>query len=76
MPRVYIGYSHNFRVDSGVFEDDKSKTVAKTNSGHRVCPLLVRSRFLAYIEHAQSLLFVHYHGRVYTHTHTHTHKCT
>ncbi len=30
---------HNFRVDSGVFKHDESKTEAKTNSGYRVCTL-------------------------------------
>ncbi len=51
---------HNFRVGSQIFKDDESETGAKTNSRHRVCPLLIRSPLLACTEYAQSLLFAHY----------------
>ncbi len=60
MPETDAGYPKNFGVDFEVFKDDESKTEAKTNSGHRVCPLLVRSLLLACTEHAQSPLFAHY----------------
>ncbi len=67
MPRADSGYPRNFMVNSWVFKDDESKSVAKTNSRHRVC------RLLAWRIHAQSLLLAHC---VHTHTHTHTHKQT
>ncbi len=54
------GYPHNFRVDCGVFKDDESKTEAKTNNGHRVCLLFVRSLLLACTEHVQIPLFVYH----------------
>ncbi len=52
MPRADAGYAHNFWVDSGFFKDDESKTEAKTNSGHGVCPLLVRSPPFGCTDHA------------------------
>ncbi len=70
MRRVDTGYHYNFRVNSKVFKDDKSKTEAKTNSGCRVCLLLVKSPPLACREHAQSPLFAHY---MHTYTLTHLH---
>ncbi len=48
----------NFWVNSDIFKDDESEAEAKTNSGHRVCPLLVRSPLLACAEHTQSPLFI------------------
>ncbi len=67
MQRADAGYTYNFRVNYVAFKDDESKTEAKTNSGHRVCPFLIRSSLLACTEHAQSPLFTHY---VNTHSHT------
>ncbi len=58
---------HNFRVDSRVFKNDEPKTEVKTNSGHRVCPPLVRSSLLACPEHVQSSLLPHYvHIQIHT----------
>ncbi len=54
MPRASLGYLHNFGVNSSVFKDE-SKTEAKTNSGHRMCSLLVGSLLLTCTEHAQHL---------------------
>ncbi len=85
MPRADLGYHHNFMVkwSSWVFKDDECESDAKTNSRHRVCPLLVGSPLLAWSVHAQSLLLAHC---VNTHTnkqtnkhkqtHTHTNKQT
>ncbi len=67
MPRAEPGYPHNFGVNSLVFKDDKYKTEAKTNSGHRVCQFLVRSPLLACIEHSQCPLLAY---RVSIHSHT------
>ncbi len=58
MPRAHSGYPHNFMVDSWVFKDDESE--AKTNSGPRVCPLLVESPYFACVEHAQCPLLAIY----------------
>ncbi len=80
MPRADSGY--NFGVSSWVFKDDESEIEAKTNSRHRVCPLLVVSPFLECAEHAQCPLLAccvsartltHSHSHSLTHTHTHTH---
>ncbi len=69
MPRADSGYPHNFMVNSWVFTDDESESEAKTNSGPRVCPLLVESPHFACVEHAQCPLLAHC---VSTYTHTHT----
>ncbi len=71
VPRGDWGYPHNFGVNSWVFKDE-SETEAKTNIGHRVCLLLVRSPLLVCTEHAQCLLSA---CHVNTHTHTHTPIC-
>ncbi len=63
MPRADSGYPHNFGVNSWVFKDDKFETEAKTNSGHRECPLL------ACTEHTQYPLLA---CCVSTYTRTHT----
>ncbi len=78
VPRVDWGYLHNFMVNPWVFKDDASETDAKTNSRHRVCPLLVGSPFVTWRVQAQSPLSAHYthaHPSTHptTHTHTHTH---
>ncbi len=52
-PRADSSNAHNFRVNSWGFKDDESETEAKTNSGHRVHPLLVGSLLLACTEPAQ-----------------------
>ncbi len=67
MPRAVSGYSHNFMVNSWVFKDDESESEVKTNSGPRVCLLLVESPHFARVEHAQCLLLAHH---VSTHTRT------
>ncbi len=70
MPRADSSYPHNyFMVDSWVFKDDESESEAKTNSGPRVCPLLVESSHFRCAEHAQCPLLAHC---VSIHTHTHT----
>ncbi len=51
MPRADLGYPHNFRVKSWAFKDDESESDAKTNSGPRVCPLLVKGPHFAWVEH-------------------------
>ncbi len=79
MPRVDSGYPHNFMIDSWVFEDDKSETDAKTNSRHRVCPLLVGSLLLAWRVNAKSPLLAwrvnaeSALGTLRMHARTHTH---
>ncbi len=75
MSRENSDYLYNFGINSLVFKDDESKTEAKTNSGHRVCPLLVGSPILAYTEHAQRPLSA-YCVSTYTHTHTFHHGRT
>ncbi len=42
IPRADSGYPHNFMVNSRVFKGDEFKSEVKTNSGPRVCPLLVK----------------------------------
>ncbi len=69
--RADSGYPHNFMVDSWVFKDGESESVAKTNSGPRVCPLLVKSLHFACVEHAQFPLLEHCvstHTRMRAHT--------
>ncbi len=66
MRRMDAGQPHIFQVDSGVLKDDEFESEAKTDSGHRVCPLSVGCPHLAWIEHAQHLLLAHC---VSTHTH-------
>ncbi len=51
---------HKFGVSSKVFEDDEFDTEAKTNSKHRVHPLLVRDTLFTCKKHAQGLLFACY----------------
>ncbi len=74
MPRADSGYPHNFGVNSWIFKQDECEIEAKTNSRHRVCPLLVGilllvgSPLLVCREHAQCLLLV---CCVSTHTHLH-----
>ncbi len=68
MPRADSGYPHNFMVNSWVFKDDESKSEAKTNSGPRVCPLLVEGPHFACVEHAQCPLLAH---RISARAHTH-----
>ncbi len=67
MLRADSGYPHIFMVNSWVFKDDESKSEAKTNSGPRVCPLLVEGPHFACVEHAQCPLLA-YCVSVYTHT--------
>ncbi len=83
MPWADSGYSHNFMANSWVFKDNESKSEAKTNSGPRVCPLLVEGPHFACAKYAQCPLLAHHVGvRTYTHkhknkhTHTHTHTHT
>ncbi len=59
IPRADSGYPHIIMVDSWVFKGDESKSEAKTNSGPRVCPLLVESPHFACVEHAQCPLFLY-----------------
>ncbi len=70
MPRADSGYPHNFMVNSWVFKDDESESGTKTNSRHRVCPLMVESPLLALRVHAESPFGTLCQD---THTHTHTH---
>ncbi len=56
MPRADSGYPHNFMFNSWVFKDDESESEAKTNSGPRVCLLLVEGPHFASVEPAQCLL--------------------
>ncbi len=68
MPKVDSSNPQSFGVNFWVFKDDESETEAKTNSGHRVCPLL------ACTEHALcSLLARHVSTHTHTHTRMHTH---
>ncbi len=46
-------------VNSWVYKDDESESEAKTNSGPRVCPLLVEGPHFICVEHAQCPLFAH-----------------
>ncbi len=59
MPRADSGYPHNFMVNSCVFKDDESESEVKTNSGPRVCPLLVKNPHFTCVEHAQCPLLAH-----------------
>ncbi len=59
IPRADSGYPYNFMVDSWVFNGDESKSEVKTNSGPRVCLLLVGSPHCACVEHAQCPLLAH-----------------
>ncbi len=69
IPRADSGYPHNFMVDSWVFKDDESESAAKTYSGPRVCPLLVKSPHFACVEHAQCPLLAHCkHARTHANT--------
>ncbi len=72
MPRADSDYHHDFMVNSWVFKDDESESEAKTNSGPRMCPLLVESPHFACLEHAQCSLLAHHVVSVHTCTHTHT----
>ncbi len=56
-------------VNSWVFKGEESESEVKTNSGPRVCSLLVDGPHFAYVEHAQCPLLAHC---VNTHTHTPT----
>ncbi len=65
----------------GVLKDDESESEAKTDSGHRVCLLLVGCPHLAWVEHAQCPLLAHRvsvcalahtHTKARTHAYTHT----
>ncbi len=67
MPKADSGYPHNFGDNSWVFKGDESESEVKTNSGPRVCPLLVEGPHFASVEHAQCQLLAHF---VKTHTHT------
>ncbi len=71
MPRADSGYLHKFGVNSWGFKDDESETEVKTNSGHRVCPLLFGSSLYACTEHGQRPLLA-CGVSVRTHTHPHT----
>ncbi len=74
IPRADSGYPHNFMVDSWVSKDDESESEVKTNSGPRLCPLLVESPHFVCVEHAHFLLLAHcVSACTHTHTHTHTH---
>ncbi len=59
IPRIDSGHPHSFMVNFWVFKDDKSESDAKTNSGHRVCLLLVESPLLVWRVHAKSLLLAY-----------------
>ncbi len=56
MPRADPGYPHNVMGKLWVFKVDESDSEAKTNSGPRVCPLLVEGRHFACVEHTLSAL--------------------
>ncbi len=68
MPRVDSGNPHILMVNSWVFKDEESESEAKTNSGPRVCLLLVEGLHFACVEHAQFPLLAH---RVRARAHTH-----
>ncbi len=72
IPKADSGYPHNFMVNSWVFKGDESESEVKTNSGHRMCPLLIEGPHFACVEHAQYPLLAHCVS-IHTHTHTHTH---
>ncbi len=57
-------------VNSWVFKDDESESEVKTNSGPRVCPLLVKGPHFACVVYAQCPLLAHC---VSTYMYTHTH---
>ncbi len=46
-------------VNSQVFKGDEFESEVKTNSGPRVCPLLVEGPHFACVEHAQCPLLAH-----------------
>ncbi len=70
MPRVDSDYPHNFMVNSWVLKGDESESEVKTNSGPRLCLLLVKDPHFACVEHVPCPLLAH---RISTHVQTHTH---
>ncbi len=76
MPRADSGYPHNFMINSWVFKGNESESEVKTNSGPRVCLLLVEGPHFACVEHAECPLLAH-RVSTYSRTHTcaHTHIC-
>ncbi len=63
-------------VKSWGFEDDESKSESITNSGPRMCSLLIEGPHFACVEHAQCPPLAHFvsaHTHAHTPTHTHTH---
>ncbi len=61
IPRANSGYTRNLMVDSCVFKDDESESEAKTNSGPRVCLLLLNAavctRCIVLATHSKCLTF-------------------